>query len=205
MIHKTPRVLKWFYPSLVWNIPTAEKNIYLTFDDGPIPEVTDFVLATLAEYNAKAVFFCVGDNIRKHPEVFERVLQAGHKVGNHTHNHLKGWKTQDQPYIDNVAECEACIGKHTSNLFRPPYGRIKRSQIKALKSQYKIVMWDVLSADYEKFLSKESCLEGSIRATRPGSIVLFHDHLKTYEKIQYVLPRYLEHFSKLGYRFELIP
>lgn len=204
MIHQTPRLLKWFYPSLLWNLPTKEKVIYLTFDDGPIPEVTDFVLEVLDKYKAKAVFFCVGDNIRKHPEVFAKVLQSGHKVGNHTYNHLKGWVTPDETYLENVALCEQELGDKTVKLFRPPYGRITRSQIKQLKSDYQIVMWDVLSGDYEKFLSPESCLKGTINATRPGSIVLFHDHLKTYEKIKYVLPRYLEHFSKLGYRFAVI-
>ncbi|MFN8436325.1 MAG: polysaccharide deacetylase family protein [Cytophagales bacterium] len=205
MIHKTPRLLKFLYPSLVWNVPTNEKKIFLTFDDGPIPEVTEFVLETLAQYNAKAVFFCVGDNIKKHPEVFLKVVNEGHKIGNHTFNHLKGWKTDNNTYFENIQSCEEIIGQYSSGFFRAPYGRIKRSQIKHLKSKYKIIMWDVLSADYEKFLSKEKCLEGTIKATRNGSIVLFHDHLKTYEKIKYVLPKYLDHFSKLGYTFELIP
>lgn len=205
MIHKTPRLLKFLYPSLTWNVRTSEKKIYLTFDDGPIPEVTEFVLDTLKKYDAKAVFFMVGDNIQKHPEVFKKVVGAGHLVGNHTFNHLKGWKTTDNEYFANVALCEQAIGEQSVKLFRPPYGRIKRSQIRELKKQYKIVMWDVLSADYEKYLSKENCLKGTINATRNGSIVLFHDHLKTFEKIQYVLPLYLEHFKNKGYTFELIP
>lgn len=204
MIHKTPRLLKWFYPSLTWHIPTKEKIVYLTFDDGPIPEVTDFVLDTLKRYGAKATFFCVGDNIRKYPSVFQRVINEGHKIGNHTFNHLKGWNTSDDTYMENVKMCEDAIGDCTSHLFRPPYGRIKVSQIRKLKKNYKIIMWDVLSADYEKFLSKENCLNGSIRATRSGSIVLFHDHLKTFDKIQYVLPRYMEHFHNQGYRFASI-
>ncbi len=200
-LHKTPIFLKWIFPSLVWDVKTDEKIIYLTFDDGPIPEVTDFVLDTLKNYNAKATFFCVGENISKNPEVFKRVIEEGHVIGNHTYNHLKGWKTETNIYLENIALCEELISK-SNQLFRPPYGRITREQIKLVSKNYKIIMWDVLSADYEKIISKEACLKNSIKATRSGSIVLFHDHLKTYEKIKFVLPAYLEHFSELGYRFE---
>lgn len=205
MIHQTPRLLKWLYPSLLWRVPAQEKVIYLTFDDGPVPNVTDFVLDTLEKYNAKAVFFCVGENIVKYPKIHKRVVEQGHKVGNHTFNHLKGWNVSNETYFDNIDKCEKVLLENPSALFRPPYGRITLSQIRKLKPQYKIVMWDVLTADYNQSLSNESCLTGSIRATRPGSVVVFHDQPKTYEKIQYVLPKYLEHFSKLGYKFELIP
>lgn len=205
--YKTPWLVKQYFRGMEWTQPSPEKNIYLTFDDGPIPDVTEFVLACLAKYEAKASFFCVGDNIRKYPKVFEQVLKAGHSVGNHTYNHLNGWKTEDAQYCSNVQACQTYMDQHCppipgqKALFRPPYGAIKSSQWKALKANYRAIMWDVLTYDFDKNLSPETCLKKAIRHTRPGSIVLFHDSLKARKNMSYALPRYLAHFSKLGYSF----
>jgi peptidoglycan/xylan/chitin deacetylase (PgdA/CDA1 family) len=205
-IHRTPRFLKWLFPSYTWKIETTEKVIFLTFDDGPIPEITDFVLDQLALFDAKATFFCVGENIHKHPSIFNRIITEKHTVGNHTYNHLKGWQTTDNEYLKNINLCKKAIleADIDSHLFRPPYGRVKRSQSKILESEYKIIMWDVLSCDYDKNLESEKCLQNTINATKSGSIVVFHDSIKAEKNLKYVLPRYLSHFSKLGFRFESI-
>lgn len=185
-------------------MPVEEKNIYLTFDDGPVPGVTEFVLDELRKNDIKATFFSIGDNIYKHPGIFSKIIADGHAVGNHTFNHLSGWRTKKEKYIDNVSLCEKEILKHSppssSRLFRPPYGRIKRSQIGML-NDYKIVMWDVLTHDYAQSLAPETCLEGSIHAVRPGSIVVFHDSYKAERNLRFVLPAFIRHFKKLGYNF----
>lgn len=205
MLHRTPFFLPWFYPSLLWRIPTATKELYLTFDDGPVPGPTEFVLNELSKASAKATFFCIGDNVRKHPEIFRKVLQEGHTIGNHTFNHLNGWKTKSNAYVDNITRCAETLRENstsgTSNLLRPPYGRITRSQISQLQ-QYSIVMWDVLSKDYDKDLSPEDCLRNTIRATRPGSIIVFHDSFKAERNMTYALPRLLDHFSAQGFVFK---
>jgi len=201
---KSPLLLKWYYPSLIWNKSRNEKVIYLTFDDGPIPDVTTFVLNTLKSFDAKATFFCIGDNIRKHPDIFEAVKSAGHSIGNHTFNHLKGWKTSDQIYVQNFLKCQELTG---TNLFRPPYGRIKKSQIsaiKALKPDVKMIMWDVLSGDFDLQLSPEKCFQNVINHTSNGSIIVFHDSLKAFDRLAYTLPKVLRHFHKLGYSFETL-
>jgi len=198
---KSPLLLKWYYPSLLWNKPRTEKVIYLTFDDGPIPNVTDFVLKTLKVFNAKATFFCIGDNITKHPEVFNRVKNHGHAIGNHTFNHLKGWITEDKTYTQNALKCQQLT---QTNLFRPPYGRIKKSQISKLKAQIpelEIVMWDTLSGDFDISLSPEKCYHNVIKNTRNGSIIVFHDSLKAFDRLKYALPLVLKYFSEQGYRF----
>jgi peptidoglycan/xylan/chitin deacetylase (PgdA/CDA1 family) len=198
---KTPWLLKRLYPSLLWNNSRSSTCIYVTFDDGPIPIVTPFVLNILKQYDAKATFFCIGDNINKHPDIFEQVKNAGHAIGNHTFNHLKGWKTDDRTYLDNFLKADELAG---SNLFRPPYGRIKRSQIKLLreaKPGLKIVMWDVLSGDFDINLSPEKCLENVLKYTEPGSIIVFHDSLKTFDRLEYVLPRAMEEWSRRGWEF----
>ena len=198
---KSPRLLKKLYPALIWDVKPAKPCIYLTFDDGPIPIVTPFVLNILKQYNAKATFFCIGDNVRKHPDIFEHVKNDGHAIGNHTFNHLKGWKTDDKTYIDNTLKADGLLH---SNLFRPPYGRIKRSQIKLLKSvkpQIKIIMWDILSGDFDINLSPEKCLQNVLKHTKSGSIVVFHDSLKAFDRLEYVLPRALEAWSRKGYNF----
>lgn len=201
---KTPWLLKQLYPRLLWNAPRSGRTIYLTFDDGPIPVVTPFVLKNLKEYEAKATFFCIGDNVRKHPDIFEEVKAAGHTIGNHTFNHLKGWKTADEEYITNTRKCDEYF---ETRLFRPPYGRIKRSQISLLQAAYpdvKIVMWDVLSGDFDMSLQPEECLKGVIKYTENGSIVVFHDSLKAFNRLEYVLPKALEHWRQQGYTFEAL-
>ena len=198
---KTPWLLKQLYPNLLWNNARDSRRIYVTFDDGPIPIVTPFVLNILKEHKAKATFFCIGDNINKHPEIFEQVKKAGHAIGNHTFNHVKGWKTDDKTYLDNFLKADELVG---SNLFRPPYGRIKRSQIKLLreaKPDLKIVMWDVLSGDFDINLSREDCLENVLKHTRPGSIIVFHDSLKAFDRLEYVLPRAMEEWGRKGWEF----
>lgn len=208
MVHRVPFFLPWLYPNLVWRIQTTQKELFLTFDDGPIPGPTDFVLETLKKYSCKATFFCIGDNIRKHSDVFKKIVDQGHVIGNHTFNHLKGWSTPTAKYIDNVKQFDnQLIIDNCSlkiDLFRPPYGRITRRQIKAL-SEYKIVMWDVLSIDYNKNISPEACLQNSIRATRLGSIVVFHDSMKAERNMTYALPRFIEHFVEQGYEFKSLP
>lgn len=235
---KTPAVLRWLYPNLTWHKDRSKKLIYLTFDDGPIPVVTPFVLKTLKAFGAKATFFCIGENVSKHPDIYKQVLDEGHRVGNHTYNHLKGWDTKDDEYLVNVRKCADVV---QSNLFRPPYGRAKRSQISKLinhnsqlkaqdsrfKSQdqlpstnhspsshtstqfqysildthYSIIMWDVLSGDFDTKLSPEKCLGNVLKHTGNGSIVVFHDSLKAFERLEYILPRALEKWKEEGYGF----
>jgi peptidoglycan/xylan/chitin deacetylase (PgdA/CDA1 family) len=201
---KTPWLIKKLYPQLQWNCDRSQRVIYLTFDDGPIPIVTPFVLNTLKQYNAKATFFCIGDNVQKHPEIYQQLLTDGHAIGNHTFNHLKGWKTEDEVYIDNFLRADDLL---KTPLFRPPYGRIRRSQIKQLKilePDLKIIMWDVLSGDFDMTLKPADCLKGVLKHTGNGAIVVFHDSLKAFTRLEYVLPRALEFWSKAGYRFETI-
>jgi peptidoglycan/xylan/chitin deacetylase (PgdA/CDA1 family) len=201
---KTPGWLKKMYSSCTWQINTDEKIIYLSFDDGPHPLVTPFVLETLGKHNAKATFFCIGKNVTIYPDVYKNVLAAGHAVGNHTFNHLNGWKTKKELYLANIAEAQQVI---RSNLFRPPYGKISYGQLKFLAAKQpwlRIIMWTVLSADFDKNVSQESCLKNVLKNTGRGSIVVFHDSEKAFEKLQFVLPKVLEHFTNLEYRFEKI-
>lgn len=199
---RNPFFLPWLYPGLTWRMPSEEKALYLTFDDGPVHGPTEFVLDQLARVSAKATFFCIGDNVRKHPDVFERILSEGHAVGNHTFHHLSGWKTPVEEYVANVRQCDEVLGAGGKNppLFRPPYGRITRRQVSRLRG-HRIIMWDVLTNDYAKALSPEACLRGSLAATRNGSIVVFHDSLKAEKNMTFVLPRYLDHFRSQGYSF----
>jgi len=201
---KSPWLLKKLYPALTWHIKPDKPCIYLTFDDGPIPIVTPFVLNILKQHHAKATFFCIGDNVNKHPDIFEQVKNDGHAIGNHTYNHLKGWDTDDKTYIENTLKADELL--HT-NLFRPPYGRAKRSQIKLLKSVkpgIKIIMWDVLSGDFDINLKPEKCLANVLKHTESGSIVVFHDSLKAYERLEYVLPRAMEVWTDKGFEFGLL-
>jgi peptidoglycan/xylan/chitin deacetylase (PgdA/CDA1 family) len=201
---KTPWLLKKLYPNLVWNTKPATRCIYLTFDDGPIPIVTPFVLNILKKHNAKATFFCIGDNVSKHNDIFEQVKTGGHAIGNHTFNHLKGWVTNSEDYLDNFLQTDKILD---TPLFRPPYGRIKRAQIKLLnkaRPDVKIIMWDVLSGDFDTNLSPEACLKNVIKHTEAGSIVVFHDSLKAFDRLEYVLPRALEYWSKEGYSFNAL-
>jgi peptidoglycan/xylan/chitin deacetylase (PgdA/CDA1 family) len=196
--------LKAMYPSYIWHIQEEEKIMYLTFDDGPHATVTPFVLQQLQQYNAKATFFCIGKNVVEQPTIYQQILNDGHSIGNHTHNHLNGWKTNDASYLNNIKLAEQSI---QSNLFRPPYGRIKKSQAKQLmlrNTNMKIVMWDVLSGDFDTQLSPQKCLDNVLKNVTQGSIVVFHDSEKAFERLQYALPKTLEHFSNLGYTFKAI-
>lgn len=196
---KTPKFIKTLFPNFVWNIHTDEKVMYLTFDDGPIPEVTPWVLDTLKEYNAKATFFCVGDNITKHPDVLELLLDQGHTAANHTYHHMAGWSTENIRYFHDVRRCAQQV---RSNLFRPPYGRIRPSQAQFLTRHYQIVMWDVLSGDFDRSLSPDECAANILQKAGSGSIVVFHDSLKAQRNMKYALQKTLDHYSALGYRFE---
>nr|WP_262921657.1 polysaccharide deacetylase family protein [Pontibacter ruber] len=195
-------------PGYTWHKELQDEKLYLTFDDGPIPEVTPFVLEQLAKYNAKATFFCVGDNLRKHPEVALQALQQGHVLANHTFNHLKGWQTTLQDYLHNTEQCEQELEKiqpaRSNRLFRPPYGRITGKQAAQLRGHYELIMWDVLTNDYDNSLSPEVCLQKSIKYTQSGSIIVFHDSLKAQRNMMYALPRFLEHFTSLGCTFETL-
>lgn len=194
-------LLRRLYPRALWNIPTEEKIIYLTFDDGPIPGLTEWVLDELKKFNAKATFFCVGDNILKHPEVFRRVQSEGHTTANHTMHHSKGFRTSVYSYLHETNACRRLV---ENNYFRPPYGQLKRGQYKALLDNgYQLVMWDVISYDYEK-IEAERCARNVIRNAGAGSIVLFHDNIKAEKNLRHALPATLKHFSELGFRFEAL-
>ncbi len=196
-----PFFLRWMYPSVTWNRSRLDKKIYLTFDDGPIPEITPWILDVLKEYQIKATFFCVGANIVKHPDIFQRLLEEGHRIGNHTYNHLRGWDTPDDSYLENVSLCQA----HTqSNLFRPPYARAKKSQINSLKNDYELIYWDVLSGDFDLKLSPEKCYNNVIKHTKNGSIIVFHDNLKAIPRVKYALPKVIAHFLKKGFTFDTL-
>lgn len=186
---------------MVWEMPASERKIYLTFDDGPIPEVTPKILKILESYQALATFFCVGENVMKHPSTYQEVLDFGHSVGNHTFSHINAWKTTSRDYLADVAHCEEFV---KSRLFRPPYGKIRREQALALAPSYHIILWSVLSWDFDKSFQPSRCLDNAIRYTRPGHIVVFHDSLKACENLFYVLPRFLDYFSRYGFTFEAI-
>ena len=203
-LYKTPKWVGGMFPNILWNIKTDAKDIYLTFDDGPVPEATPWVLEQLEKYNAKATFFMVGDNITKYKDLFSEVVAHQHTVANHTFNHLNGWRTKSNVYSKNIDKAEKLIGTSSSQLFRPPYGRLKWSQYKEINKSYKIVMWDVLSGDFNTSQSAKKCLQKSINATLPGSIIVFHDSAKTIETLRYVLPRYLEHFTALNFNFKAL-
>jgi len=205
LLHKTPVWIQKLYSDFVWKVPTDRKELFLTFDDGPIPEVTEFVLEELAKYHAKATFFCVGENIQKHPDIAQRVVDEGHALGNHTNNHLKGWQTNNFRYFKNVLTCEQRIRAHqqSSMLFRPPYGRIKRSQAAALR-RYKIVMWNRLAWDFEKNLDREAAIRHLTDDAPDGSIFVFHDNVKSYANMQEILPEVLKYYAGKGFEFRAL-
>ena len=198
---KTPLAIKKSFPSLVWDIPNNTKTIYLTFDDGPTPEITSWVLETLKKHEIKATFFVVGDNVKKYPEIYQQLIYEGHAIGNHTYNHLNGWKTKSSAYLQNINKCAELVG---SNLFRPPYGRIKNTQIKKLKQDYKIIMWDVLSGDFDANLSLAKCAENVINNTKAGSIIVFHDSVKAEKNLKHALPKAIEFLKEQGFTFGVI-
>lgn len=201
LLIRPPQFIRIFYPASVWRMSKDEPTIYLTFDDGPIPNITSWVLDILKEYRVKATFFCVGENIQKHPALFKRIKEEGHRVGNHTYHHLKGWKTSHHEYVSNVQECQHLT---QTELFRPPYGRITKKQYNLLRKTHKIVFWDVLSHDYNPSIPPERCLKHSLNYTRNGSIIVFHDSIKAEKNLNYVLPLYIQHFLALNYRFEVL-
>lgn len=259
---KTSRFIKKIFPKYIWDIPNSENKIYLSFDDGPTPEITEWVLEELKKYNAKATFFCIGHNIEKHPDIFAKVVIDGHSIGNHTFNHLNGWKTATKEYLENSMQWSDCSGQiadcrwqiadgrlqtadgrrqiadckmqnanevlpsdtcnlqsdtcnlipetcnlqpATCNLFRPPYGKIKASQSKKLRQLgYKIIMWDVLSADFDTSISKEKCLDNVIKYTKSGSIIVFHDSIKAFPNLEYTLPKALKYWTEKGFLFDII-
>lgn len=211
---KAPWIFKKLRPELIWQVPAKEKVLYLTFDDGPHPAATPFVLDQLKQYNAKATFFCIGKNVVEQPLIYSRILEEGHRVGNHTFNHLNGWKTDSETYLNNVFEAAKYID---SNLFRPPYGRVTKFQEKILcaenkethkskfrTSNFTIIMWTILSGDFDVELSAEKCLQNVILNSKAGDIIVFHDSTKAWDRMSYALPKVLEYFSKEGYRFDLL-
>lgn len=194
-------ILRKIYPNAVWRMPITEKKIYLTFDDGPVPVITPNVLDILKQENIKATFFCVGENVVKNNSIYQRILDEGHAVGNHTYNHLNGWNTHGNQYARNVLKCAEVLN---SKLFRPPYGRAKKSQIALLSSQYKIIMWDVLSGDYDKATTPEQCLKNVTTYVRNGSVIVFHDSIKAQTKVEYALPRFIKFAKEKGFEFDVL-
>jgi peptidoglycan/xylan/chitin deacetylase (PgdA/CDA1 family) len=195
----TPRLVQRIFPRFTWRVPTQEPVLYLTFDDGPIPELTPWVLDTLRPYGAKATFFCVGENVQRHPGIFAQLRAEGHGIGNHTHNHLNGWRTDTLPYLHNVRRCARLV---PSRLFRPPYGRLRRQQADFLRRHFQVVLWDVLSGDFDPGITPQRCLQNVLASARPGSIVVLHDNVKATRNLQYALPGILDHFAGKGWRFE---
>ncbi|GAA4276912.1 polysaccharide deacetylase family protein [Aquimarina mytili] len=209
--NKTPKVLKQFFSTYTWDFYNKnEKKIYLTFDDGPIPDVTEFVLEELHKFEAKATFFCIGENIKKHPDIFKKILSSDHAIGNHTMNHLKAWKNDPKTYLKNIIDCQDIIEEHSTlrsstKLFRPPYGQVSYSKFKTLeKLGYKIILWDILSKDWDKTVSKEQCFQNVIQNTSQGSIIVFHDSIKASKNLKYTLPKVLDYFTERGYIFDKI-
>jgi peptidoglycan/xylan/chitin deacetylase (PgdA/CDA1 family) len=199
-INRPPNWVRKIYFSLHWKVKSKTKTLYLTFDDGPTPDITEWVLDELKKFNAKATFFCIGRNVERHPEIYKKIVAQGHAVGNHTYSHLNGWKTWYHEYIDDINWAADYI---KSRLFRPPYGKIRQSQIRSLKKHgYKLFMWDVLSEDYNQNITPEQCLENVISYTEKGSIIVFHDSIKASENLCKVLPKVLETYSEKGYNFK---
>lgn len=206
---KTNRFIKLLFPKYVWDIPNHENKVFLTFDDGPTPEITEWVLDQLQQYDAKATFFCIGNNIEKNPEIFQKIIDENHAVGNHTFNHLKGWETDTNKYVVNTRKCSLFMrekGKVVSDkgdtfeLFRPPYGKIKTSQSIALRRLgYKIIMWDVLSRDFNNSIKPEKCLKNVLKNVETGSVIVFHDSIKAAQNLKYVLPKTLAFLKENGF------
>lgn len=199
---RIPWLLKSLYQDITWAIRSDKPVLYLTFDDGPTPEVTQKVLELLAHYKAGATFFCIGRNVERHPDIFRQIIDAGQVTGNHTYSHLKGWHVRNRQYFEDIDLAAQFI---PSGLFRPAYGMITPSQVRQLKQQYRIVMWDIMSYDFDYGTNPEQCLNNVIQYARPGSVIVFHDSFKAAEKVLYALPRVLEYFGEKGYEFRSIP
>jgi peptidoglycan/xylan/chitin deacetylase (PgdA/CDA1 family) len=200
MRFKPPKFLRKLMPELVWDTPEV-RDVFITFDDGPTPGVTEWILDELARRDAKATFFCLGRNVEMYPELYRRILAEGHRVGNHTYGHLKGWGTDVERYVADVDRASGRIG---SSLFRPPYGRISPVQARALGRRYKIVMWNIISRDYNRRLTPRACLDNVVRHVRAGDIVVFHDSEKAFRNMSYALPRTLDHLSARGMKSKAI-
>jgi peptidoglycan/xylan/chitin deacetylase (PgdA/CDA1 family) len=201
---KSPWWLKKLYTGCTWSITGNEPVIYLSFDDGPHPDITPFVLDELKKYEAKATFFCIGKNVVAYPRVYQRLIEEGHAIGNHGYNHLNGWRTADKIYLEDIALAKKYID---SDLYRPPYGKIRSFQLKQLglaRFNLKTVMWSVLSGDFDEKISKEECLENVILNTETGSVIVFHDSEKAFERMRYALPAALKYYSEKGFRFDKI-
>lgn len=196
-----PFFLRWYYSHVTWNRSRHEKDLYLTFDDGPIPEITPWILDLLAELNVKATFFCVGENIEKYPTLFARIVADGHQIGNHTYSHIKGWDCTTSEYLENVSRCQKLT---KTKLFRPPYARATKTQIAALKDDFELVYWDVLSGDFDLGLTPQKCYENVIKYSKNGSIIVFHDNVKAIPRLQYALPKAIKYLLQQGYRFKLL-
>lgn len=195
-------LLQQLSSSLIWRIPSNRKVIHLTFDDGPIPVVTPWVLDQLAVHGAKATFFCVGSNVKKNANIYQRILEEGHRTGNHTDKHVNGWTMLNREYYLDIAKCARVV---KSDLFRPPYGKIRPTQIARIRKEYKVIMWDVLSKDYDTDMDGKTCAERVIKSSRPGSIIVFHDSVKAEPRLRIALPEVLEYFRNEGYSFETLP
>ncbi len=195
---KTPKLLHSFYKDAVWVVPNANNEVFLTFDDGPVESVTDEVLSILKSKGVKATFFVVGDNVAKNPELFARVKAEGHEVGNHTYNHLKGWKTDRQTYLENIQKCADLVGSH---LFRPPYGKIKKSQLREVAKAYKVIMWDVLSGDFDTSNSAQNVINNVLKNTKSGSIIVMHDNEKSADLMLAALPQIIDGLMEKGFSF----
>lgn len=201
-IERPPLLFRLLYPSALWRIEKQERTVFLTFDDGPIPEATPWILDTLDKYGVKATFFMVGDNARKYPHLHQEVVRRGHRIGNHTYHHLQGFKHSVEKYLKDTEEANKIL---RTNLFRPPHGHMTTAQYKHLQKSYTVVMWDLVTRDYSNRLSEQEILENVKRYTRSGSIITFHDSLKSIEKLHYALPRAIEWLQAEGYTCKLIP
>ncbi len=201
LIQQPPFMLRWAYPGAVWRLDKISKTVYLTFDDGPIPDVTPWVLEVLKQENVKATFFCVGENVENHLDIYNAILKDGHRVGNHSFHHIRGRKFKLNDYLEDVQKSADFI---SSNLFRPPYGSLTIGQYKALKKNYKIIFWDVLTEDYNQEKTPEDCLNNVKKFTRNGSVIVFHDSIKAAERLRNFLSAAIQHLKQQGYAFGLI-
>ncbi|NNK87454.1 MAG: polysaccharide deacetylase family protein [Flavobacteriaceae bacterium] len=200
---RSPEWLKKATQGLVWNFETDQKEVYLTFDDGPTPVITNWTLDLLGQYDAKATFFCVGNQVISNPAIFDRIINEGHAIGNHSNDHLKGWKVSTKLYLENIDRAAISI---PSKLFRPPYGQITPAQVKALQKEgYDIIMWSLLSKDWDNSLDGEVCTKNVISRVKPGDIVVFHDSVKAKKNLMFALPKVLDELKGRGYRFKRIP
>ncbi len=199
VLAKPPQIVKALYSQLTWEIPNKENKIFLTFDDGPTPDITDWALDVLKQHNIKATFFCLGNNVEKYPNIYQRIIDEGHTIGNHSYSHFSGWKTKNQDYYLDVEKCNKRVN---SKLFRPPYGRITKAQAKYLNQHYKIIMWNVLSGDYDQKMTPEKCLKKVLDNTQSGSIIVFHDSIKAEKNLKYALPKAIETLLERGFVFD---